>query len=95
MYTANQCGQTHGTKQEVLDRAFADVWKLHQSGSRIDGVLIRALLDACAHCGRPDLAERIFEMSREILKFSQFEYGLLIKCYSQQRDLESALRVRD
>ncbi|CAD7929753.1 unnamed protein product [Amoebophrya sp. A25] len=91
----NQWGQVQGgTKQEVLDRAFADVMKLHQSGNRIDAVLIRALLDACAHCGRPDLAERIFEMSRDILKFSQFEYGLLIKCYSQQRDLENALRVK-
>ncbi|CAD7941842.1 unnamed protein product [Amoebophrya sp. A120] len=87
-------GGHFSVKQEVLERAFNDVWKLQQNGSRIDGVLVRALLDACAHCGRPDLAEQIFELSRDLLKFSQFEYGLLIKCYSQQRDLESAFRVK-
>lgn len=64
----------------------------------IDGVLLRALLDACAHCGRPDIAERAFVAARRInphFKFSQFEYGLLIKCYSSQRDLGNLWRCEE
>lgn len=61
----------------------------------IDGVLIRALLDACAHLGRPDIAEQALSLTQSFFAIGVFEYGLLIKCYSAKRDLQSALKVKE
>ena len=57
----------------------------------IDSVLIRSLLDACASCGRPDIWERTYQLG---YRFSWFEFGLLIKCYSWHKDLDMALDVK-
>lgn len=80
---------------EAIDRSYNDIVELQKNGDELDCVLIRAFLDVCATVGRADVAEKVLGLAESNKNFhpSAFEYGLIIKCYSQNRDLRSALNV--